>query len=192
MITDALLALVPIGSNLSLVGGAGVSFRSNAYDFLGLGVGVAPTERIIGNTTLFGQADAMGVGNQRPELNVTIGTSLVASVAGTLLNVALQIAPDTGVAGGYQPGTWQTIGETGGLTAAQCPANTVVARLPWLPPFPANLRPRFLSLLFSPLPAVAAPQTPGAFSAGTIASALVVMSRDDWFAKYAAKNYSVA
>lgn len=192
MITDALLALVPIGGNLSLVGGGGVSFRSQVYDFLGLGVGVAPTERIIGNTTLFGQADAMGVGNQRPELNITVGTALVANVAGTLLNVALQAAPDTGSAGGYQPGTWQTLGESGGLTAAQCPANTVIARLPWLPPFPANLRPRYLSLLFSPLPAVAVPGTPGAFSAGTIASALVVMSRDDQFNKYGAKNFTVA
>jgi hypothetical protein len=190
MITDALLALVPIGGNLSLVGGAGVSFRSNPYDFLGLGVGVAPTERIYGNTTVFGQADAMGVGNQRPELNVTVGTALVASVAGTLLNVALQVAPDTGAAGGYQPGTWQTIGESGGLTAAQCPANTVIARLPWLPPFPANERPRFLSLLFSPV--IPGSATAGAFSAGTIASALVVMSRDDYFVKYAAKNFSVS
>ena len=191
MITDALLAFVPIGGNLSLIGGAGISIRSNVIDLLGLGVGVAPTERIIGTPTTFGQADAMGVGNQRPELNVTIGTSLVA-VNGALLNVALQAAADQGAAGNYQPSTWNTLGETGGISAANAVANTVVARLPWLPPFPANLKPRYLSLLFSPLPAVATPGTAANFSAGTIASALVVMSRDDQFNKYAAKNFSVA
>lgn len=191
MFIDALLSFVPIGGNLSLVGGAGIGIRSSVIDLLGLGVGVAPTERIIGNPTVFGAPDAMGVGGMRPELNVSIGTSLVA-VNGALLNVALQAAPDLGVGGGYQPGAWQTLGESGGLTAAQCPANTVVARLPWLPPFPANLRPRFLSLLFSPLPAVATPGTAANFSAGTIASALVVPCRDDQFNRYAAKNYSVA
>ena len=191
MISDALLAFVPIGAPLSLVGGAGISIRSQVIDLLGLGVGVAPTERIIGTPTTFGQADAMGVGGLRPELNVTIGTSLVA-VNGALLNVALQAAADQGAAGGYQPSTWNTLGESGAISAANAVANTVVARLPWLPPFPANLRPRYLSLLFSPLPAVATPGTAANFSAGTIASALVVPCRDDEFQKYAAKNYTVA
>ena len=44
MIVDNLLSFIPIGGNLSLVGGAGVAIPStNTYDFLGLGVGVAPT-----------------------------------------------------------------------------------------------------------------------------------------------------
>ena len=192
MITDALCNFVPIGGNLSLVGGAGIGIPSTGiYDFLGLGVGVAPTERIWGNPAVFGQADAMGVGNQRPELNVTVGTGLVA-VNGALLNVALQGAIDTGAAGGYQPGTWRTFAESGGIAAADAPANTVVFRSPWLPPFPANLRPRYLRLLFSPLPAVATPGTAANFSVGTIASAIVVMSRDDLFNKFAAKNFSVS
>lgn len=189
MITDRLLSFVPLGAALSLVGGAGIDIPSSQIvDLLGPGAGVPPTA-IIGNVALFGAPDAMGVGGLRPELNVSIGTALV-SAAGARLNVALQAAPDTAVT--FQPGAWQTIGESGPITVAQGAANTVVARLPWLPPFPANLRPRFLRLLFQPLPTIAAPGTPVAFSAGTIASALVVALRDDQFMKYAAKNYSVA
>jgi len=57
-------------------------------------------------------------------------------------------------------------------------------RFPWLPPFPANLRPRFLRLLF---------QTPASllFTAGTIASAVVTTTRDDQFNRNAANNYVV-
>lgn len=189
MLIDSLLSFIPIGGNLSLVGGAGVDIRSAVIDLLGPGAGVAPSN-IIGNVTLFGAPDAMGVGGLRPELNVSIGRALV-SAGGARLNVALQAAPDLGTPT-YQPGTWQTLGESGPITVAQAIANTVVARLPWLPPFPANLRPRFLSLLFSPLPTIAAPGTPLAFSDGTISSALVVPCRDDQFNRFAAKNYSVA
>lgn len=182
MITDALLAFVPIGGNLSVVAAAGVDTPSNVIDLLGLGVGVLPAnDSIIGNPTTFGAPDAMGVGGLRPELNVTIGTALATATSATL-NAALQAAADDGTG---NPSTWQTLVETGELTAAQCAANTVIARFPWVPPFPANLRPRFLRLLF---------QVPAAtlFTAGTIASALVVPCRDDQFNKFAAKNYTVA
>lgn len=187
MITDALLNFVPIGGNLSLVAGAGVDVPSNVIDLLGLGVGVAPSSNggnIIGNVTTFGAPDAMGVGGFRPELVVNVGTAFVTANAATL-NVALQGAPDTGAGGGYLPGTYQTIAETGELTAAQLTAFQTIMRLPWLPPFPANLRPRYLRLLF---------QVPAAvnFTAGTIANALVTPLRDDQFNAYAAKNYSVA
>lgn len=197
MITDALLGFVPLGAPLSLVGPANTAIASGVYDFLGLGAGVSPGTQsggsggqIWGNTTVFGQADAMGVGNQRPELNVTIGTAL-AGAAGLTLNCALQCAIDSGSAGGYQPGAWINIGGQDGITLAQGAANTVIFRSPWLPPFPANERPRFLRLLFSPVSSGGAVPS-GAFTAGTISSALVVMSRDDYFAKYAAKNFSVA
>lgn len=188
MRSDALLSFVPISGNLSLVAAAGVDVRAtNVIDLLGLGVGVVAPDTlngnpIIGNTTTFGQADAMGVGPARPELNVTIGTALVADTGTPTLNVQLQAAADDGTG---NPGTYQTIGESGTLTVAQCTANTVIARLPWLPPFPENLRPRFLSLNFE-IPAGTN------FSAGTIASALVTTVRDDWFQRQAAKNYSVS
>lgn len=187
MITDALLSFVPIGGNLSLVAAAGVDVPStNTIDLLGLGVGVvAPSTSsgnpIIGNVDTFGSPDAMGVGGMRPELNVTIGTALATSNSATL-NVQLQAAADDGTG---NPDTWQTIGESGEITAAQGTANTVVARLPWLPPFPENLRPRFLRLNFA-IPAATE------FTAGTIASALVTVVRDDWFNRQAAKNYTVS
>lgn len=186
MITDALLSFVPLGGNLSIVAAAGVDTPSpNVIDLLGEGLGVAPSS-IYGNTAVFGQPDAMGVGGMRPELNVTIGTALVTATAATL-NVALQGAPDPGAASNYTPaaGDWVTFAETGEMSAANCAANAVVARFPWLPPFPANLRPRYLRLLF---------QVPAGvlFTAGTIASALVTLVRDDQFNKYAAKNYTVS
>ena len=181
MILDASLAFVPLGSPLSLVAGSGVDVASNTIDLLGAGVGVAPPS-IIGNVSLFGAPDAMGVGGVRPELNVVVGTAFVTGSSATL-NAALQAAPDTAVT--YQPGTWQTIVETGELTAAQLLANTVIFRCPWLPPFPANLRPRYLRLLFQ----VPAGTT---FTAGTIASAVPTLVRDDQFNKYAAKNFTVS
>jgi hypothetical protein len=184
MRSDALLAFVPIGSPLSLVGGAGVAIPSpNIIDMLGLGVGVAPSSAsIIGNATLFGTD--MGVGGQRPELNVAIGTALTTSTSATL-NVALQAAADQGAAGNYQPSTWNTLVETGYMAVGNLTAGAIVARFPWLPAFPANLRPRYLRLLFSPLAATS-------FTAGTIASALVTTVRDDMAQKFAAKNYTVA
>ncbi len=186
MLTDALLSFQSLGSPLSLVAGAGVDVRApNIIDLLGLGVGVvAPSNGnpIIGNTTTFGQADAMGVGGLRPDLVVTIGTALVADTGTPTLTVQLQAAADDGTG---NPGTWQTLGESGEITAAQGTAGAIIARLPWLPPFPVNLRPRFLSLNFA-IPAATS------FTDGTIASALVAALRDDPFQTQAARNYTVA
>lgn len=188
MRTDALLAFIPIGSPLSLVAAAGADVRATRIiDLLGLGVGVvAPNTTtgapIIGNTTVFGQADAMGVGGIRPELNVTVGTAFVNDTGTPTLNVQLQAAADDGTG---NPGTYYTLGESGTIATASLTAGAVIARLPWLPPFPENLRPRFISLNF---------EIPSGtnYSAGTIASALVTTVRDDWFQRQAAKNYTVA
>ena len=183
---DALLAFVPINSPLSLVGASGVAIPSGVIDLSGFGAGVA-VSNIIGTPTTFGAPDAMGVGSDRPELLVTIGAAL-AGVAGLTLNCALQAAQDNG---SNQPSTWDNIGGQDGITLSQGAANTVIFRSPWLPPFPANLRPRFLRLLFSPVSSGGAVPS-GAFTAGTIASALVTPVRDDQFNKYAARNYTVA
>ena len=177
MITDSQLSFVPIGGNLAVTSAAVAS--TNVIDLLGAGVGVAPPN-IFGNVTLFGAPDAMGVGGARPELNVTLGTSNWAG--GTSLNVALQGAADLGTPT-YQPDTFHTFAETGAILTASLLANTVIARFPWLPPFPENLRPRYLRLLFTPV---------GTFTTGAISSALVTLVRDDWFNKYAANNYKVA
>lgn len=181
MFSDSLLSFVPLGAPLSLVAGAGVAIPStNIIDLLGVGVGLAPPS-VIGNSAVFGTD--MGIGGLRPELDVAIGTAAVTANSATL-NLALQAAPDTGAGGGYLPGTWQTIVQTGALTAAQLTANQIIARFPWLPVFPQTLRPRYLRLLA---------QMPAAtnFTAGTINFALVVTVRDDLANQQAAANYSV-
>lgn len=181
MLNDALLTLVPQSSGLSLVGGAGVDIPSpGIIDLIGGGPGTPPTS-IFGNSTLFGSD--VGIGGKRPQLDVVIGDSLVTG-NGAALNCALQIAPDTGVGGGYLPGPWQTIVETGPLTAAQCVAGTVIARFDFMPAFPANLRPRYMRLLFR-IP------TGENFTAGSIAYANVTMVRDDQANKFAPRNYTV-
>lgn len=187
MRTDAQLIFVAPGSPLSLVAGAGLAISTNWLDMLGIGYGQpVPPNVIIGDQYAgFGQQDSMGVGGLRPELNVVIGTALNGA-AGLTLNVALQAAADNN----GNAGTTQDIANQDGITIAQGTAGTVIFRSPWLPPFPANLRPRFLRLQFRPVAAGGAVPS-GAFTAGTIASALVTVVRDDYFAKYAQKNFVV-
>ena len=72
--------------------------------------------------------------------------------------------------------------ETGQIPIASLTLNQVVARFPWLPAFPANLQPRYLSLLMTAI---------GTPTAGTIAFALVTLVRDDQSNRFAAKNYKV-
>jgi hypothetical protein len=180
MLTDALLNFVPIGGNLSCVGATGASFPSAVYDVLGAGAGVAPPN-IIGNSALFGSD--MGIGDNRPLLNVVVGTAFTTVDAATL-EVALQGAPDSGVAGGYQPGTWQTLIQSALLTAAQLTAGAIIARFDFPPAFPANLRPRFYRLLFIT-------PTGTQFTAGTIGSALVTMARDDDNNRFTPNNFVV-
>ena len=178
---DSSLSFIAPGAPLSLVGGAGVNIASGVIDLLGSGPGTAPVN-VIGNVALFGQDPGVGDGLIVPKLAVAVGTALTTGT-GCTLNVALQAAPDT--AGTNQPGAWQTLVETGALTAAQCAANTVIARFDWPPVFPATLRPRYFRLLF---------QVPAAedFTAGTIAYATVTSVRDDQANRQAANNFVVA
>lgn len=178
MRVDASLAFIPIGGNLSMVGGTGATFQSNTIDLLGSGVGTAP-QNIIGTASVFGTD--FGIGAIKIQLQVAVGTAFTTGGTCTL-NVQMQGAPDNGA---YQPGTWQTFVETGTMTAAQLAANTVIARFDWPPAFPANEKPRFMRLNFV---------TPSGqqFSAGTIAYAVPVDVRDDYGAKYAYKNFTVS
>ena len=185
MLTDALTNFVaPNSGGVSLVAGVGVNFPvGNVYDIAGVGVGQAPTAwfgQAVASGALFG-AD-MGIPDGRPEFYVAIGTA--AAGAGAQLNLQFQLAPDTGSAGNYQPGTWQTVAETGYLTVAQLTAGQTIMRFPWLPAFPANLNPRF-ARLYALISAAAA------FTAGTIAVATLTQGRDDLAIKYQRKNYTV-
>lgn len=182
MLLDAKLAFVPVGAPLSLIAAAGVDVPStNVIDLIGPGVGQAMAN-FFGNSALPGQADGMGVGMMRPELVVAIGTALTAGTGTPTLNVQLQGAPDNGA---NLPGTYQTFGASDEITVAQGTANRIIARLPWLPPWPFNNRPRFLRLNF----AIPAGTT---FATGTIAYAVVSTVRDDPYHLQAAKNYTVA
>lgn len=189
MITDQSVAFIPNGAPLSCVGGAAQTFASGIVDVLGQGVGTAPAN-IIGNATLFGSD--IGVGGDRPELNVTVGTAFVG--ADQTLKAALQAAPDTGAGGGYQPGDWVDVVSQDGLTPSELVTGAVILRTPFLPDMPPNLNPRYFRLLFSPQSVSAGvATTPGGdFSAGTIASAVVTMVRDDQANKFAAANFHVA
>lgn len=187
-LTDALLNFVPIGGNLSLVSGAGVPVYSNVIDLLGVGIGQAPPG-IIGNVTTFGEDP--GVGGLRPDLFIGIGTAVVASVANSLLKIALQGAADPGAAGNYTPAAsaWQDIVSQDNIAPANLTAGAVPFRCPWIPAMPPNLRPRFLRLGF--FSSVSGNFNTGVFSAGTIAFALVTTVRDDQANKFAAKNFTV-
>ncbi len=176
-INDALASFV--SSSLSLVAAAGVSVPSSVIDLMGDGAGTTVTN-IWGNSTLPFSPDARGVGSPRPEIDIIIGTALTAGTSTPTLNVQLQGAEDDGTG---NPGTYQTYRETGAITVAQGTAGQRI-RLDFAPPFPLNDRPRFLRLNFS-IPSGTA------FGAGTIASANVVTSRDDWYVGQQPRNYSL-
>lgn len=175
MLIDSLVSFVPIGAPINLSGGTA---PSNVVDLLGLGSGVLPSERIVGQnggTYFFGEDS--GIGGKKPQVQVNLGS--VAPAGGTSLNIQFQGAPDTSTG---VPGTWVTYIETGTILLASLSANLIVARFDFPPSFPANAHPRFLRLNFV---------VAGTFTAGTISSAIVTMDRDDYAITYQAKNFIV-
>lgn len=181
MLTDALLNFVPQGQIISMVGAAGVAIPiGNPIDILGSGSGTPPANIIGTQSAIFGAET--GVGQNKPVVLLTVGTAFTTSNSATL-TVAFQGAPDTGSAGGYLPGAWQTYEATATLTAAQLTAGQGI-RLEWPVTFPDNAEPRFLRLL-----GVVASATN--FTAGTISNAVVTMARDDQSNKYAQRNFNV-
>ena len=173
MISDALVSFIPIGSAVAVTN---VAVRSNIIDQLGTGAGTAP-QAIIGQRTLFGMDS--GVGVKRPMIRVNIGTAFA---SGTSINIAFQGAPDQGVGGNYQPGTWATYIETGPLLTANLTASNYVT-IAFPPAFPFGTLPRYYSLLITPV---------GVFTAGTISSAIVTLDADEFGSKYMVRNYAVA
>ena len=182
MINDALVNFLPPGSNLSIVGAVGVGFASNVVDILGTGVGTAP-QNIIGTRTLFGSD--LGIGPYRPMVQSVVGTAFTNGTGTPSLNVQFQAAVDTGSGGGYQPGTWITLVETGPILVANLTAGAILGRFDLPPAFPVGTMPRYLRMFYSVLTATN-------FAAGTISSCVTTTERDDWAEKYAAKNFVVA
>lgn len=191
MRADATLSLVPIGGpGFSLVGGAGVALPTPALDLLGYGVGVNPSASIIGTQRATFGTD-FGIGRYLPHLAIFLApTPTIATATAATLNVQFQMATDSGAAGGYLPGAWQTVVETGPMTlaqlvAAQTGANAQPIRIDWPPNFPQNLNPRFARINFVPAAATS-------FTAGLVGSAIITTVRDDYAVRFAQRNYSVA
>lgn len=176
---DSQVILVPTAAPLLMSLATAGSVQSPVVDLLGQGPGTAPFN-IIGNVTLFGTD--FGIGKQQLELIVNTGAAFTTGNSATL-TIQFQLAVDSGTPT-YLPGTWNTILEAPGLTAAQLAAATTVARFDWPPAFPTTLRPRYMRLNF-----VAAAST--AFTAGSIGFAGIVLCRDDQANKLAAANYAV-
>jgi len=196
MRSDAQLSFIPIGSTFSLVGGAGVGLPSiNTIDLLGQGVGTAP-QNIIGNTPTTGFDGGnfgtdVGVGRYKAMVAVFLGATTLTTANSATLNIQFQGAEDTGLAGNYLPGAWQTFMETGPMTLAQLNALLptsatagALGRFDFPPALPPGFAPRYLRLNFQPAAATN-------FTAGFISSAIVITVRDDQANKFAARNYSV-
>lgn len=182
-ISDALLNFVAPGSPLSLVGGAGANFASQIIDELGVGPGQAPPNIIGVPNTVFGSD--MGIDWVKPRVIITIGTALATNNAATL-NIQFQGSVDSGPNGNpaYSPNAWTTYMESGPIAAANLAAGAQF-RMDFPPAFPFNVLPRFYRINFLPL-------ATATFTAGSIASAMVNLSGDDYKAAYAAKNFVVA
>lgn len=180
---DALTCFVLPGANFSLVGGAGASIQiGGIYDLLGQGVGTPPAN-IIGSNRLNGFYGVdPGEGKMKPELEIDFGVSPAAS--GGTYQFAVQYAPDTGAAGGYQPGTWETVTETGSVSATEYTSLAPV-RLDLPPAPPATPQPRFIRLLMIP-------SSGNNLTAGAVSFAGIVMARTDMVSVNAPSNYSVA
>jgi hypothetical protein len=179
MLIDALVSFIPVGSPLSLVGGAGVAIPSNVIDLLGLGVGIAPsTADIIGTATTWGTD--LGIGELKAQIEVLITTALTTG-SGALLTTAFQLAPEDATT--HLPGAWTTIIDQPAVAIANLGAGKRVARFDYPPVIPETLRPRFARLLFSP-------GAGASFTAGAVI-APVTMQRDDWAEAQQPRNYSV-
>src|SRR5208282_6818844 len=167
---DASLSFVPYGAPAqSMVGAAGVAIPIGIpFDLLGSGVGTPPVN-YYGTPTLFGMDP--GSGFLKPFLRTIVGVTFTTANSATL-NLQLQYAVDTGAGGGYQPGTWNTIVETGVIAVANLLANTILPKLEFEPTFPYNVRPRYVRLNG----AIAAATN---FTAGTISFAGILAGADE-------------
>lgn len=179
MLVDALVSfgLAPF----SLVGGAGVAIPSpNIIDLIGGGPGTPPGN-IIGQRTVFGTD--IGIGDPRLQTEVAVQVAL-ATANGATLNVQFQAAPDTGAAGGYAPGAWTTLMETGALPLTSLnAAGKIVARFDFPPVTPITFSPRYLRLNFVPAAGTN-------FSAGTVVAPVTTV-RDDTANFQTPRNYTV-
>jgi hypothetical protein len=184
MLLDALVSFS--NAPFSIVAGAGVATPSSVIDLLGLGSGVAPVN-IIGNNSVFGQDP--GIGWPRGQAQVIVTTAFTTATAATM-NFIYQGAPDSGSGGGYLPGTWQTIVESGYLAVtdldsavATDPDGAIAWQFDFEPTHPISFRPRFLRVLCQPLAATL-------FTAGAVRIP-TTLGLDQFKQKFQGRNYTV-
>lgn len=187
MMIDNLVSFVGLNAAaVSLVGGAGVTVQiGQTLDLLGAGVGIAPNIIGLNRVSGFYGVDP-GIGRMKPEIQVSFGVA-PATGNGALPEFALQYAPDTGAAGGYQPGTWESATTTGAKAVGSF--LTTVPRMD-LPPAPQDQQappPRFVRLVMVPNQVGAAAAN---LTAGTVSFAGLVMARDDLVNRNAPSNFS--
>jgi hypothetical protein len=171
MLLDAQLTL---DNGSSLVVAAPGQASAGVIDYLGLGVGQAPTSFFGVQNAVFGEDVGIGDGMSPPVVVCVVGTTF-ATATGATLRVQLQESVDSGAAGAppYSPNAWQTILQTADLTAAQLTAGTKIAEFAIPPRNPGQAFPRFLRFYY--YLAVAG----SSFTAGTLAYAGVSTGRDD-------------
>lgn len=176
MISDQLVSFLPPSSNLAVLA---AEVYSNVIDVLGVGAGItaAQANAIIGTATLPGWDPNVGV--VVPEIVCAVGTAF-ATGAGATLTMKFEGAPDNGSG---SPGTYKVYEQTPAMTAAQLTANSFFGRMKWPYEYPDGDNPRFFRLAFTPS---------AAFTAGTVAFALVTMGPWVNYSRYAAKNFTVA
>lgn len=182
---DALTCFVQPGGAASLVGAASATVQIGAVlDLLGVGVGMAPPSIIGVNrlNSLYGVDPGSGKG--KPEIEVTFSTA-PAAASGTFA-YAVQYAPDTGAAGGYQPGTWETAYQTAAAAVTEYTASNAV-RMDVPPSPPGTPQPRFVRM-------VMVPSSGALMTAGVVNFAGIVMARgsDILSAQNMPSNYTVA
>lgn len=177
---DAQTAFVVPNSAFSLIGAAGATVQiGNVIDLLGQGVGTAPAN-IIGNRSYYGVDP--GIGLMKNEVEIDIAAALATGNAATA-EFAIQYAPDTGAAGGYLPGTWESANTTGAKAVSEYPAGTQVRMdLPPAPPDQQLPPPRFVRAVLI-VPAATN------LSGGTVQFAGIVPARTDFVQKNAPNNY---
>lgn len=157
MLIDSLVSFAV--SPLSIVAGAGVATPSGVIDLLGLGVGVDPANSvIIGTRANFGQDP--GIGWPRLQAQIMVSTAFATGSAATM-NFKYQAAEENTTT--HQPGTWQTIIESGEIAVTDMDAiGDIVWQFDFEPVHPlVDFDPRFLRVLCQPLAATS-------FTAGAI------------------------
>jgi hypothetical protein len=180
MLADSLVSFLPLGAQINFAGlvpGAVVQ-APQTYDIAGYGVG-QPVQSIVGlGSSPFGFD--VGVDIRKTYIRASVGTGFTTG-NGALLSVQFLGAPDTGAAGGFQPGVFQVFNSVDLIPAAALTAQENVD-LDWPVAAPPGVPlPRFYRIQFTVSPG-------GVFTTGTIGFIRVTPGRPNLSAFKQAKS----